>query len=230
MTAPVASKITLPIDTGNAGKNVRTVTKTVGADSVHSQFWVPDLAMTLTGKYFIGTAQQSVVQNAHDGTTTGFMWFQMPAAATVTALLRRIRLDFTASAATAMPTAPVISFTKFTFTGTASGAQAAAPNGVIPYITGGAAAQLIARTAVTGMTPTLVGAVAVASVPAILTAVGVYGGAAELYPNDQFAWQRGHNMEIAPGEGLVMWQSVGGTVADVRKFVAQLEFVEIDLT
>jgi hypothetical protein len=230
MTAPVAAKITLPLDTGNPGKNIRTITKTVGADSVHSQFWVPDLAMTAAGKYFLTTAQQSVVQTAHDGTTTGFMWLQLPAASTVTALLRRIRLDYTASAATACPTAPVISFTKFTFTGVASGAQSASPNAVMPYLTGGSAAQLIARTAVTGMTPTLVSGVGGASVPAILTAVGVYGGPADILPQDPFAWQRGHSLEIAPGEGLVMWQSVGGTAADVRKFVAQFEWLELDLS
>jgi hypothetical protein len=230
MTAPVANKITLPSDTGNSGKNVRTITKTIGADSVHSQFWVPDLAMTLAGKYFFATAQQSVSATAHDGLATAFMWLQLPTAATVTALLRRIRIDFNGSAATAMPTAPVISFTKFTFTGTASGAQSATPNAIMTHATAGSAPQITARTAVTGMTPALVNTIGSVSVPAILTAVGIYGGGIEVLPQDPFAWQRGHSLELAPGEGIVMWQSVAGTTSDIRKFTAQFEWLELDLT
>lgn len=40
MASPIASKIILPSDTGNTGKNVRTQTRVVGADTVHEHFFV----------------------------------------------------------------------------------------------------------------------------------------------------------------------------------------------
>lgn len=226
MTAPVANKITLPSDTGNSGKNIRTVTKTVGADSVHTQFWVPDMAVTALGKYFFTSSQQSIVQTPHDGTATGFFWLQMPAAATATAILRRLKADYSANAATVSITAPTVSFTKFTFTGTASGATASA----LPYQTAGAANQLVIRTAVTGMTVTVGQRLGVMTLPAILTAVGIYGGSEEILPFSPFGWQRGHNLEIAPGEGLLIYQDVGGTASDPRKASFQVEWMELDLS
>src|SRR6185369_16504002 len=122
MTAPVASTIQLPTDTANSGKLLRTQTKSISAQTVHEQFVVPSLGVTQTGKYFFSSTQQSVNATVQDALATGFFWFQVPVAGTVTALIRNILIDCNTSSTTAAPTAPVISFAKFTFTGVAAGA------------------------------------------------------------------------------------------------------------
>ena len=225
MTAPIPSAITLPIDTSNAGKNIRTETKVIGGTTVHEQFVVPNYALTITGKYFFSSSQQSVQTSAQDGTSTAFFWLENPIGGTITAQIRRASIDCSAAAATAAPTAPVVSFTKFTFTGSAAGA-AVVP---LPFQTAGVANQLSIRTAVTGMTVTKVADVCGFNVPAILTAVGQYRGQEELL-TESSSYGRQSELEIAPGEGLVIWQSVAGTASDPRRFNVQVEWFEIDLT
>lgn len=226
MAAPIASSIQLPSDTSNSGKLLRTETKVIGGNTVHEQFIVPNFGLTTTGKYFFSSTQQSVVQGPQDGTTTAFFWLQMPLTATVTALIRNIIIDANTSSTTVAPTAPVISFTKFTFTGTASGA-AVAP---LKYQTAAATAQMIIRTAVTGMTVTLVADIGQFAVPSVLTGVGQVYGAKEVVPENPQAWVRGSDLEIAPGEGLLIYQSVAGTAADPRRFGVQVRWLEIDLS
>src|SRR6185369_12788423 len=113
MTAPIASTIQLPTDTGNSGKLLRTQTKVISANTVHEQFVVPSFGVTQTGKYFFSSTQQSVSATIQDGTATAFFWFQIPVAGTVTALIRNILAEATTSSTTVAPTAPVLSFTKF---------------------------------------------------------------------------------------------------------------------
>ncbi len=226
MAAPVASFITLPDDSGNAGKNVRTETKTVGGDTVHEHFMIPTFALSVLGKYFFSSTQQSVSATVHDGTSTGFFWLQLPTTATATAIIRSIIVDANTSSTVVAPTAPVISFTKFTFTGTASGA-AVTP---VPYQTAGIANQMIVRTAVTGMTVTLVGAIGQFAVPSVLTGVGNVYAQKQVVSRDPLAWQRGVILELGPGEGLLVYQSVAGTASDPRRFGVQIDWDEIDLT
>lgn len=226
MTAPVASTVILPDDSGNTGKKYRTQTKTVGVTTVHEPFFVPSPGYSVVGKHFFGSNAQTVLATAQNATATGFYWFQLPLTATVNAVLRRINVQHSAGSALATPTAPVISFSKFTFTGTASGATEAS----LPYVTGGVAAQLIARTAVTGMTVTVVAPMAKAIVPAAETGVGVYFGHSEIMPANPLAFQRGFALELTAGEGLVVYQSVNGTTSDTRSFLFNMEWQEIDLT
>lgn len=226
MTAPVASSILLPDDTSNAGKRVRTQTKTVGGLTVHEHFHVPSVAMTLTGSYIFNSAQKAVINGTQDGTTTASLWLQNPVASTITALIRSIMASLSANAAVAAPTAPAIAFTKFTFSGTASGAQETAE----PMQTAGAVNQMLVRTAVTGMTPTLRKDVGRIQVPAIITAAGVYGAIVPVYNMDPLAFQRGMDVELAPGEGLVIYQPTAGTVSDPRVFGVQVAWDEMDLS
>ena len=230
MASPIANKITLPSDTGNSGKSVRSQTRVVGANTVHEHFFIPVSANEPTGKYFLSTAQQTIVAAAQNGTSTGFFWLQLPTAATVTACITRINADANAASALATPSAPKISFTKFTFTGTASGAQAASPNSITPYKTGLTVAQVTARTAVTGMTVTLVGEIGQFAIPSAETAVGQMFGQKEVLSRNPLAFVRGYDLEIAPGEGLVIYQSTAGTTSDTRTFGVQVEWSEIDLT
>jgi hypothetical protein len=226
MTGPVATSIILPDDSGNTGKKVRTQTKVISGNTVHEHFFVPSPGMTITGHYFFSSTQQTVSASAQNGTSTGFFWLQNPAASTVTAILRRVCADSNAGSALATPTAPMLSFSKFTFTGTASGAS------VTPVVnaTGTSANQMIIRTAVTGMTVTLVGDIGNYAIPSAETAVGLFYAQKEIIPFNPFAWARGISLEFAPGEGLVIWQSTAGTTSDTRKFGIQIEWDEIDLT
>lgn len=226
MTAPVAATIILPDDSGNAGKKLSTQTRVIGGSTVHEHFMVPNVGYTLASKFFFSSAQQSIVASAHDGTTTGFYWFQLPSSATVTAVIRSIVADANAASALATPTAPVVSFTKFTFTGTASGASSAA----LPWKTGATSAQMVVRTAVTGMTPSLVGPVGLFSIPSAETAVGAFAVAKIVLPKNPLAFIRGVDLEVGPGEGLAVWQSVAGTTSDTRKFTFSIEWDEVDLS
>jgi hypothetical protein len=226
MTAPIASNIQLPDDTGNAGKKVRTETKSIGGITVHEHFMVPTVGMTVLGKYFFSSTQQTVAAAAQNATSTGFFWLQMPVAATATALIRSVNADYNLVGTTAFPTAPVISFSKFTFTGTASGASVTA----LPYKTGGTVNQMIVQTAVTGMTVTVVNDFGALSIPGLATAVGAFGGSKQIIPKSPIAYERGMDLEIGPGEGIVIYQTQAGSGSDTRKFVVQLEWLELDLS
>lgn len=227
MPAPIATFIKLPDDSANSGKMIRAESKSISGSTVLEQFTVPVHALTITGNYWISTNANAIVQSAHNGTSTGFFWFQNPVASTVTALLREISVDISANAATVATSAPSISFTKFTFTGTASGSSITS----LPYATGTTASQMICRTAVTGMTVTLVAQVSQYTCPAILTAVGSYGESERLtLVESPQAWVRGQSLELAPGEGLVCYQSTGGSATDPRLFGLTLRWLEIDLS
>lgn len=181
---------------------------------------------------FVG-AGQSVQASAQNGTATGFLWMQVPAAATVHARLRRLELGpFSVVAATTTPTVPRIALAKFTFTGTPSGAtivnalrRSIAPSGDVADAT--AVADI--RTAVTGMTVTLGALAWSVQSPAWIqsTAVGIWmpgpGGKFEPANEDDF-------LDIGPGEGLVLYQPDGGTASDPRRFGVTGEWDEYDST
>ncbi len=224
MAGPAASRIILPSDTGNTGKNVRTQTRTVGADTVHEHFFVPISQWERKGSFMCSPAQQSVQAAAQNATSTGFLWLQLPAGSTVDAIVRAWSIEYGASAATAMPTAPVVVIARFTFSGTASGAT------VTPAKSRSSEAsnQLQVRSAVTGMTVTLGAQIASSSVPALTTAVGIFG-------LKDWLIQEGRDLEsndvrIAPGEGVVLYQNVAGTTSDVRRFTCDIKWDEVDNT
>lgn len=223
MASPIADKITLPLDSGNTGKKVRTQTRVVGADTVHEHFFILEWKAKVLGTYRLGLAQQTVLASAQNGTSTGFLWIHMPTAISgKSARLRRLRIDSQHSTALATPTAPRITAVQFTFTGTASGAQVAA----IENDRLGPAAVLDLRTAVTGLTPSLIGALSTAGLSGAVTAVGAYPVVAIdmidlVTPED--SWP-----VIAPGEGVVIYQDVAGTASDTRKFNLSMLWDEVD--
>lgn len=228
MSAPLESYIALPNDSGNDGKKQRVQTKTINAVQVQEHFVVPSPAYTLTGRYFFESAIKSIsAAGGENGTTTGSLWFQNPVAATITAILRSLEAVLAANAATVAASAPDVLFQKFTFTGTASGAQEDA----LIQKTGLTANQLRIRSAMTGMTVSLVtGVIGKVVPPAILTAVGIYGGIVPVYRQDPQVYQRGQDLEIAPGEGIVVYQVGAGSTTDPRRFTVRAKWDEIDLT
>jgi hypothetical protein len=226
MAAPIASFVQLPSDTANAGKEVRTQTRVVGANTVHEHFMIPAVSQEITGKYYYSLGTHTVLATTQNGTATGFYWFQMPIAATVTSMITRIMCDANAGSALATPTAPVIAFVKFTFTGTASGAQ----NTPTPQKIAAPVNQMTVRTAVTGMTVTLLNPFGHFCVPSAETGVGLFYAQKEILTYNPQAFNRGFTLEIAPGEGFAVIQTVAGTAADTRNFGLQVEWTEIDLT
>jgi hypothetical protein len=224
MSAPAASNVRVPDDSGNTGKRVRTQTRVVGADTVHEHFFVPSSPHNRLGSFMCSPVQQSVAAAAQNATSTGFLWLQLPAGSAVDAIVRAFSIEYNASAATAMPTAPVIALARFTFSGTASGAA------VTPAKSRSSEASnvLQVRSAMTGMTVSLGANVASSSVPSLATAVGIYG-------LKDWLVQEGRDLEandirLAPGEGLVLYQTVAGTASDVRRFTCDIKWDEVDNT
>jgi hypothetical protein len=220
MAAPIAGTVRLPLDTGNTGKYVRTQTRVVGAETVHEHFFVQSSQHDRVGSFFVSAPQQSVQAAAHT-LPAGVLWFQNPVGSAIDGILRQFSVEYAASAATVMPTAPVIALARFTFTGTASG-TAVAP---AKSRTSEAANVCNLRTANTGMTITNGNVIASSSVPTILTAVGIYGlkdwfieESRDVEPND---------IRLAPGEGVVLYQTVAGTTSDVRRFTVDVKWDEV---
>lgn len=222
MAGPVAASIILPDDSGNTGKKVRSQTKTVGGNSVHEHFFVPGRQAVLLGVYSLAMAQQTVLQTANDGTSTGLLWFHVPTAITnKKARIRKLLINSQHSTAFAGITAPRIVASRFTFTGTASGAS------VTPVKVDTAWATAVAdlRTAVTGLTVALVGLMGAAALVGALTAVGAYepSGIDLIDSVSEDAW-----WVFAPGEGLVLWQDTAGTASDTRKINITIAWDEVD--
>ena len=222
MAAPLDSTIRLPDDSGNTGKYVQTRSRVVGAFTVQEHVFVQAWNAKVLGVYRASLAQQTVLASAQNGTTTGFLWLHMPTAISgKSARLRKIMVTSQSSTALATPTAPRVIASQFTFTGTASGAA------VVPIEIDrlGPAPVLDLRTAVTGLTPSLVGIAGSAGLHGAVTAVGAYN------PVEIAVCEGDHEDEwnvIAPGEGFVLWQDTAGTASDTRKFNVDILWDEID--
>jgi len=223
MSAPVVGNVRLPDDSANTGKKIQTQSETIGADIVHAHYFVTRSRRKLVGIYNFGTALQSVQAAAQDAVATGFLWWQLPAGATVRARLRHLSLAFSCLTEVDHLTTPRVVLARFTFTGTASGANVAA---ALRHSLDTAMASFL-RTAVTGMTVTL-GNVAFASiVPALLlTTSGLVfatSEAQEFRPTDEEDY-----LDIAPGEGFVLYQPDAGTTTDGRRFTVRGRIDEYD--
>lgn len=226
MAAPVAGTITLPLDTGNSGSKIRTQTRSVSGNTVHEHFYVPTTEYQFVSKGFFSSAQQTVLAAAQNGTTTGFFWLWNPVASTITVAIRSITADANAGSALATPTAPVISFNKFTATGTASGGTAT----IVKWSSSATTLQASVLTAMTGLTISLVGDVGSFSIPSALTAVGAFYAQKQVRQKSPLGFQRGNDLELGPGEGLVVYQSTAGTTSDTRKFTVAFEWIEVDVS
>src|SRR6185436_13483240 len=211
MAAPVDSYAQLPDDSGNAGKKIRSQTRVVGANTVHEHFFVNVRQAAVLGVYRAAMAQVTVQASAQNGTSTGFLWAHVPSAVTNKKVrIRRVYVTSQHSTVLATPTAPRIVMTRMTFTGTASGASVT----VGKVDAGAPTAVFDLRTAVTGLTPTLVAALGSAPIVGALTAVGAYAPASTdliSVSGLEDEW-----IILAPGEGVVLYQDTAGTASDTR--------------
>jgi hypothetical protein len=219
MAAPVAGFVQL--GTEGSGKKMRTRSRTVGADSVHEHGFNVFSTREKLGVYYFGSALLSVQATGQDATTTGFLWLQNPVGSTTLVALREISLLFSNSAATADASSPRILASRFTFTGTASGAAVTAAL----RKTTDAANVGILRTAVTGMTVTLGATVMPFLVPAVMTAVGSMPSSPQRWPLVSDPFEDG-DVILAAAEGVVLYQPDAGSTTDTRRFTAMLRTEE----
>lgn len=223
--------VQLPLDTGNSGKQIKTVRKTESGVQYHRHVNIQERLGTILGVYTgDGGAVQAVQASAQNGTSTGYLWFHVPTAVSgKSARVRSLRIKENTSAATpTMPTQPRISLARATFTGTCSGAAITA----VPMDTTQPSAASYVATAVTGLTITLGTILRSFLVPPFIlagTAANVQqtlNAEDDLIPwDDEDMWP-----VVAPGQALVLYQPDAGTGSDIRKFTFSLIWDEIDTT
>lgn len=230
MAAPVKTTIQLPTEAGNNGKKIQVQSEVIGADTVHAHFYIPRSRRKLLGVYGFAHALLSVQAAAHTNNTQGFWWLQVPIGSTIRARLRRLGFQYSMVTELDHLTAPRIVATRFTFTGTASGATVTPAKRLVSSPTGDssdAAAVAQMRTAITGMTCTYeTGHWFSALTPAFLvTTSGIVFAESRqsLEPNDEEEF-----FDIGAGEGIVLWQLDAGTASDGRRFLSWGRWDEYD--
>ena len=213
MAAPIAGFVQLPTDAGNTGKKVRTQTRVVGADTVHEHHFVPISVRKIDGLYNAVSGVLATVAAADNGTTAARLgWLEMPVGGTKRGRLRRFCLEWALGAAVGADATVMftpITVSRFTFTGTASGALIT-PAKRNPS---DAANSANLRTASTGMTVTL-GALAVRGSLVPFVDFATAAGWAPTATGD-FVWTPNHEdefLDFGPGEGLVFYQADAGNV------------------
>lgn len=224
MAAPILTDIRLPDDSGNTGKRVQTQSESIGGNTVHAHYYIQRSRRKLLGLHRFVTALNSVQASATNGTTTGFWWLHVPVGSSINLRLRRLYTEFSMITELDHLTVPRIALAKFTFTGTASGAT------ITPMLskTGMTAPVGSLRTASTGLTVTLGALGWNAIVPSYtLTTSGLAWSwsRSEFEPDDEESF-----MDIAPGEGLVLYQPDAGTATDGRRFTCAGLWDEYDNT
>lgn len=216
MAAPVAGSVRLPVDTGNLGKYKRTQTRVVGADTVHEDFVILTSKDSKLGFHRAHSGILTIPTAAHNGTTTGHLWFMNPVGNTLKARIRRLRETGQTVSGAIDLTAPRQLFSLFTFTGTASGTI------ITPAKRDStdAAATCTLRTASTGVTPTLGATIRHTGVPGIVATASSATIQTMLPPTIYSPWDPGEDecMVLRAGEGVVLWSADASTTANRRLF------------
>jgi hypothetical protein len=226
MAAPIANKVILPDDSGNTGKKVRTQTRVVGSDTVHEHFFISVSKAAILGVYRAGLATVAAATSAQNGTSTGALWFHVPSAISgKSARIRKIVIASRHTTAFAALIGGRLVADRFTFTGTASGASVTATKNDSSAPT--PVADL--RTAVTGLTPTLVGShFGILDLVGAVTAVATYAPLPCDMLNGDAPGLEDEWPIIAPGEGLVIYQDVAATGSSTHTWDGYIVWDEID--
>ena len=224
MAKTTVSSIRAPLDTSNDGKDVAAILDPGAGPSgrdLYPHLVVPRSREKLLGRYRFAMPVQAITQTAQNGTSTAYAWLQMPLAVSRHARLRELTLGFAALSTSAMLTAPRVVLARFTFASTASGAKIDPAK----LVTADAGNLLVLRTEATGMTSVTLGAECWARpAPPTLTGVGTS-------PISEVTFRptgEDEYLDIAPGEGLVLYQAEGGTSTDSRRFTVDGAWDEYD--
>lgn len=222
--------VTLPSESGNTGKKVSYVQKTINGETVVVPRTINERSGQVAGVFRATSTLQSVSVAAQNGTSTGFCWLVNDSGNTKSIRIRRLSLQYNFIGVTTLTTLPRIVLQRFTKTGTPTGAQTLGVN-----IDGNSvvAAVVDIRTAVTGMTVSLTANTIMA---ASLPPQGQVAGTAAVFettPTYNFEMLDAESVEdqwivIPPGQGLVMYQAdAGGATTDTRRFVYNIVWDEI---
>ncbi len=230
MAGPVASFVQLPADTANTGKKNRTQTKAIASDTVHEHFVVPSPGFTVTGRYqSVSTVLQAISSAAQTPSTAGHYFLHNSTANTAVGILRTVEINYAVDPTTALSItqAPAtLLLQKYTFNIAHSGTTI----NIVASQTSSTTPKLNMRQAPTGATITLVGPIAAAPIPPLLSTVANgYGGYIPLYQAHEH-YNRGSAVEIGPGEGVVLHQLTTGSATDPRRFTAKFVWDEIDVS
>jgi hypothetical protein len=214
MAAPVADKIILPLDTGNTGKNVRTQTRVVGANTVHEHYFIPTSARSVLGRFKASSGVLVVPAAVQTGAATGMAWLINPVGSAVKIAVKRIdwNVQFIALAVDLL--GGELRFSLCTFTGVASAGL------VTPAKNDSALAAAVGnlRTASTGLTVTVGATVKGEQYP---TMDLVTGGAGHWNPfNDEWVPDsEDDEIVLRAGEGLAIWHAVAVTAGNRRLYI-----------
>lgn len=209
----------------STGSKLRTVSGTVGANTVHEQVVIPTSIRTRTGLYrsHVGVF---LVQAAAHAATVGFWWLLNPVGSTTAVAIKKVSFSSQHGSVLATPTSPRITLERVTFTGTHTGTLIT-PAQRVRTTVGGLTADAstgVARlsAASTGATLTA-GAAYKAFLPvAALTAVGSEAPGTDDYdPGDEDT-----ELILAAGEGIVCRQPDAGTTTDTRRCVFNITWEE----
>lgn len=214
MAAPVAAKITLPVDTGNTGPKVRTQTRVVGADTVHEHFMVVAHPRSILGRYFVSSGILTATTAAQNGTSTGMFWLVNPAGSSIRVAVLSSECAIVAGASSAAQTTLTrLVLALFTATGTPSGAQV----GYAKRDSTDATPVSSLRTAVTGLTVTVGNVIRGFLYPTITGTTGVGIASPVIWPErDQTAEE---HAILRAGEGVLCYQPDTSTLATIRSLV-----------
>lgn len=180
-------------------------------------------AINEAGRYRFVSALRAVPATADNATSTGFFWIQNPVGNTKNCRVLQVRICQTTDQTIAadIPATPRVSYARFTFTGTASGAQLTC----MKRHSTDAANSVTVRTAVTGMTVTL-GAIGFAQPIPAVASFGTSHVVFQLFISDFVpVADDGYLADLAPGEGLVLYSADAGS-GTARLAMGQGSFLE----
>ena len=228
MAKPAETYSILPDASAYTGKKIRAESSTVSANTVLSHEFPYVAQARVLGVYSVGIAQATVTVGAMDGISTGLLWMHMPTVISGrVARIRRVTNSYQEASAIVTATAPRLRMDRFTFTGTATGATAVGAKSTFgePY------PMLDLRTAVTGLTVSLVAAASTVALGGAFTAIANQVASTEQMVESDFVDQNVEEdawMAILPGEGFVLYQDTIGTTSDARKMNINVFWDEVD--
>jgi len=210
MAAKADQIVTLPLDTGNTGKKVRTKESVVGANTVQEYFFIPSTERSEVGRYKFNATAAAIPTAAHNGTTSAFLFLTNPVASTVKVALSRLLLEHNFSTTLALDLiAPIIRISRISFTGTNSAAL------ITPAkrATADATAQCLLSLASTGYTVTL-GATILEYIGQTMDLATGGGGHWNAQADNWSPDEEADEIILAPGEGIAVWSQLAVTTAN----------------
>jgi len=211
----------------STGAKLHTVSKVVGANTVHNQVVIPTSPRTRVGFYF-GSSGLITLAAAADAATAGKLWLVNPTTSTTAVALKRVKVSTQGGGALAATTPIMITAERCLLTGTLTATPIIVAPRVRTAIQGETAdpsipvAKLITATTGLTMTASATARSFLSVVSMSATATGTYSGpGVEVWDPDE----EGSEFIMAPGEGVVFRQSAGVT-SETRRLTIDLAWEE----